>query len=170
MTVYYRDQTITVCSSHIEVGDATHDLDRLHQVWHRTRRAGRPHPLAKMLAVALVGVTLAIAVVVTLLSLDFGRYRWHVLTAAVMLAAAAIAAAGFAIDPVLDRLDRGHEHGNGVHEVWARTDGREVLLLRTTDSLRFGRVYRALGRAIEQHVVGEERPTIGDGGPPRGSR
>jgi hypothetical protein len=37
-----------------------------------------------------------------------------------------------------------------VHEIWARCRGTEVMLVRTDDRTRFGRIYRALQRALEQ--------------------
>ena len=34
-------------------------------------------------------------------------------------------------------------------EIWGRVGGADVLLLRTDDAQRFGRVYRALQRALD---------------------
>ena len=53
-------------------------------------------------------------------------------------------------DLILDRVDRSHDRGSHELEIWARTPRGEVLLLRTRDRARFGRVYRALQRALEQ--------------------
>jgi hypothetical protein len=52
-------------------------------------------------------------------------------------------------DLVLDRVDRSHDQGSRELEIWARTPRGDVLLLHTRDRARFGRVYRALQRALE---------------------
>jgi len=60
------------------------------------------------------------------------------------------AIAAFAVEGVLEMIDRTYAHGRGVHEAWAHMSGRDVLLYSTTDALIFGKMYRALQRAIEQ--------------------
>lgn len=37
-----------------------------------------------------------------------------------------------------------------LSSAWVQHHGREVLLLRTPDALRFGQIYRAVQRAVEQ--------------------
>jgi hypothetical protein len=59
------------------------------------------------------------------------------------------AIAAFAVESVLGLVDRTHEHGQGVHEIWARTPHGDVLIFQSTDTLRFGQAYRALQRAID---------------------
>jgi hypothetical protein len=60
---------------------------------------------------------------------------------------------GLAVVPVadllLDRVDRSYDRGSRDLEIWARTGAGDVLLLRTRDAARFGRMYRALQRALE---------------------
>lgn len=152
MAIYYRDDAVTVSSTGIEVDERRYALGRLTYVWHRTRRAGSEgrHLRARMLGTAILGTALAGAVIAGLLLVDFGQYRWYVMTGAILIATVLTALAGFSVDPVLDLLDRGHEHARGIHEAWARIDGREILLFSTPDEFRFGKVYRALQRAIER--------------------
>jgi hypothetical protein len=38
-----------------------------------------------------------------------------------------------------------------VNEIWVRYAGEDQLLLRTSNALRFGQIYRAVQRAVEQH-------------------
>lgn len=151
MTVYYRDSTISVRSSQLQIDQDIYDLDTLSYVWHRTRRSGGGHLRTKLLTGTILGILVVALTLIALLKLDFGQYRWHVLTAAMVAGIGLIAAAGFGVDPLLDLLDQGHDHGSGTHEIWARTGGREILLFSTSDSLRFGKVYRALQRALERH-------------------
>jgi hypothetical protein len=42
-----------------------------------------------------------------------------------------------------------------VQEPWVQYQGQEIMLLRSADALRFGRIHRAIQRATEQ--------TSGDG-------
>jgi len=50
---------------------------------------------------------------------------------------------------LLERVDRSYDRGSRQLEIWGRTPGGDVLLLRTADAARFGRIYRALQRALE---------------------
>jgi len=52
-------------------------------------------------------------------------------------------------DVLLDHVDRSYDRGSRTREIWGRTPTGDVLLLRTADGARFGRVYRALQRALE---------------------
>jgi hypothetical protein len=36
-------------------------------------------------------------------------------------------------------------------EIWAVWRGKELMLLRVTDKTRFGQIYRAIQRTLEQH-------------------
>ena len=50
----------------------------------------------------------------------------------------------------LHRIDDSYDRGNAIYEVWAETQGTQVLLLRIDDAARFGKIYRALQRALGQ--------------------
>jgi len=57
--------------------------------------------------------------------------------------------AAFGVEGLLSVVDRTHEHNKGVHEIWVRSGDQEIMIYATTDSTRFGQIYRALQRAIE---------------------
>ncbi len=69
---------------------------------------------------------------------------------------AAFVVIGLALTPFLEVplgwLDRSYERGNRVHELWVQHHGRETMLVRTPDALRFGQIYRAVQRAVEQQT------------------
>jgi hypothetical protein len=129
-------------------------------VWH-TRGPGtartRTRLLGRGVLIFLFSIPPLVAVI-CVLSLAYSahdRNQWRL--AAVILAACAVGA--FALMPFLELpltwLDRSYEKGVRVQELWVQYRGREVMLVRTADALRFGQIYRAIQRAVEQH--GAER-------------
>jgi Family of unknown function (DUF6232) len=46
-------------------------------------------------------------------------------------------------------VDRSYDRGSRRLEIWGRVRGEDVLLLRTDNAQRFGRIYRALQRALD---------------------
>jgi hypothetical protein len=54
---------------------------------------------------------------------------------------------------VITLIERSYEKGGAEHQIWARHFDADVLLFATRDKLRFGKVYRALQRAIEHSDV-----------------
>ena len=54
-------------------------------------------------------------------------------------------------------MDRSYARGSRQLEIWARWRGREVRLLSTRDALRFGQIYRALQRAMENDRTAARR-------------
>jgi hypothetical protein len=152
MITFYSDDSVRITSAAVQVGERSFALHDLAMVWHqkgqpvpgRLRRALLLRstlgllPLAP-LAAAIVTVTVALRLDtapinrVTLLVLGglFGLLAWPLL------------------DLALGRVDRTYDRGTRVHEIWARVRGTDVLLLRTGNAMRFGRVYRALQRALE---------------------
>lgn len=150
MTVYYRDETVTVCSTTLKVTEDEYELRQLGYVWHHSRRSGGGHLRTKLLLGAILVLLAVAAAAILFVEIDFGRYQWHALSGTIVVGIGLIAAAGFGVDPLLDLLDQGHDHSGGTHEIWARVNGRDVLLFSTTDSLRFGKIYRALRRAVER--------------------
>ncbi|MBT8224848.1 MAG: hypothetical protein HKP61_00530 [Dactylosporangium sp.] len=151
MTVFYRDETALITSATVEFSGRHYELTELDYVWHRrTRRLARAsYVLATRIGTVLVAVGCLVGGIVVLTVADFGRYTWPLLTGVALLVTALGAVAGFGVDPLLELLDRSHERGHGVHEIWARVAGEEILLLRTVDAFRFGKLYRSLQRALE---------------------
>ncbi|HET6215189.1 MAG TPA: DUF6232 family protein [Micromonosporaceae bacterium] len=156
MTTYYRDNRLHITSTEIRVDGRRFALAELTYVWHGrgvpdprlvSRRTGR-------VLLLLAGAVLAIGCAVktpALLRMETGIPS---LTARILLTAAgsfALVAVGWPlVELVLVGMDHVHLHGVAMHEIRAHWRGEEVLLLRTPDSLLFGRVYRALERALEQ--------------------
>ncbi|MEU4215316.1 DUF6232 family protein, partial [Actinoplanes sp. NPDC026623] len=61
-------------------------------------------------------------------------------------------------DVLLEFVDRSYDRGSHRREIWARVGGEEVLLMTTSDKQRFGQVYRALQRALDDDPVPRRSP------------
>ncbi|MDM4722854.1 DUF6232 family protein [Micromonospora sp. WMMA1363] len=154
MALYYRDDVVQVTSESIRVGGLVVAIADVTYVWHdkgRTTLAVRGRVLSRGLLVLLLSLPPIVAVVCALsLAWSVPERGWR----PVLVALAACVVLALAVTPFLEVplgwLDRSYERGNRVHELWVQTHGQEVLLLRTPDALRFGQVYRAVQRAIEQ--------------------
>ncbi|WBB70556.1 DUF6232 family protein [Micromonospora sp. WMMD812] len=149
MITYYDDRSVQVTSTAVRVDGRTVPLAEISMVWHRRGSrswrvlAGRGAIGAAMtgpLVAALLGIALAVW-------LD----RSTTVTIAIVGASVLV---GLAVGPVADflfeHLDRSYARGSRQLEIWARWRGQPVRLLRTGDALRFGQIYRALQRAMEQ--------------------
>ncbi|MFF5293548.1 DUF6232 family protein [Paractinoplanes globisporus] len=148
MTTYYRDGEVWITSTGVRMNGRDYALAELRQVWHSSSRrswttiAGRGALGVAMLLPILIG---ALGVAVALVAhapvaVTAGLIGGGVL---VGLAAAPLA------DVLLERVDRSYDRGSRQREIWGRTRQGDVLLLRTADAARFGRIYRALQRALE---------------------
>jgi hypothetical protein len=148
MTTYYRDADVWITSSGIQMNGRELRLDDLIRVWHKRGRrswatiAGRGAIGFAMLVPILLGALgIGIALLVDAsVSTTIALIGGGVLVA---LAAAPLA------DVLLERVDRSYDRGSRTLEIWGRLRGGDVLLLRTRDAARFGRIYRALQRALE---------------------
>lgn len=155
MTLYYRDDAVQVTSESIHAGGQVIALADVAYVWHArgaTTLAVRGRVLGRGVLVVLLSLPplVALVCVVSLAWAAQDRGNWKL--ALVILAAFVVG--GLALTPFLELplgwLDRSYERGNRVHELWVQHHGREVMLLRTPDALRFGQIYRAVQRAVEQ--------------------
>lgn len=146
--IFYRDPAVRVTSAAIEVDGRAYPLAELARVWHRRGQrswravAGRGAlGLAMLLPIGagLIGVVVALSVGAS-----------PITTVALVLGAALIGLlAGPLADVLLEHMDRSYARGDREIEIWAMRRGSPVLLLRTGDQLRFGKIYRALQRALE---------------------
>jgi hypothetical protein len=148
VTTYYRDAEVWITSTGVRMNGRELPAEALIRVWHRRGRrswgtvAGRGALGLTILAPLVVG-GLGIAVAV----LMHASRSWTLaLIGGGLLAGLATVPVA---DLVLDRVDRSHDRGSHELEIWARTTRGDVLLLRTRDRARFGRIYRALQRALE---------------------
>ncbi|WP_046564512.1 DUF6232 family protein [Micromonospora sp. HK10] len=149
MTTYYDDRAVQVTSTALRVDGRTYPLAELGMVWHRRGSrswrvlAGRG-AVGAALAGPLVAAVLGIGLAVWL-------HRSAVVTIAIVGASVLI---GLGVGPLADvlfeRLDRSYARGSRELEMWARWRGQPVRLLQTRDALRFGKIYRAMQRAMEQ--------------------
>ncbi|WDZ87307.1 DUF6232 family protein [Micromonospora cathayae] len=149
MVMFYDDRSVQVTSTAVRVDGRSFPLAEISQVWHqkgsRSWRvlAGRG-ALGAALAGPLVAALLGIAVAIWL-------HRSWTVTIAIVGASVLV---GLAVGPVADVLfeflDRSYARGSRQREIWIRWQGRPVRLVRTGDALRFGKIYRALQRAMER--------------------
>ncbi len=151
MTTYYQDEETRITSEAVWAGGRAYPLEELTRVWYqrgaRSWRAvaGRGAlTVGVLIPVALLGTGIVLALTLNLSLLNR------------ILIAVGGGAAGFVVLPVIDvcfeLFDRSYARGTRTHELWAEWRGTQVLLLRTRDALTFGRVYRALQRALERRV------------------
>ncbi|MEH1016563.1 DUF6232 family protein [Micromonospora sp. CPCC 206060] len=149
MTTYYDDRSVRVTSAAIRVGGRAYPLAEFTEVWHRrSARSWRVLGRRGALGVALVSpVVFALLGIVVGLSLDTS------LTVTIAIVGGSVLV-GLAVGPLADllfeHLDRSYARGSRTLELWVRWQGRPVRLLTTDDALRFGQIYRALQRAVEQ--------------------
>jgi len=148
MTTYYRDAEVWITSAGVRMNGRDLHLDELRQVWHR--RGGRNWGTiagrgALGLAIFVPVLVGALGILVAAL-LDASRATTIALAGGGVLIG--LAAAPLA-DVLLEHVDRSYDRGSRVREIWGRTPAGDVLLLRTPDAARFGKIYRALQRALE---------------------
>ena len=154
---YYRDADVLVSSAGIRIGRRAYRLGELARIWHRRghRRwgaaAGRGMLGLAMLTPIVLG-TLGIAAALVV--------RGSVATTIALIGGGiliGLAAAPLA-DVLLERVDRSYDRGSRCLEMWGRVRGRDVLLLRTDNAQRFGRIYRAVQRALERPEKNPDSP------------
>jgi hypothetical protein len=146
VAVYYRDDTVRVTSSWVQAYGLTYPLSDLSYVWHRrTRRDLRVggRIAGRWALVTLLAAPVAVGAI--WLFTDWGL---------ALVGLAVLIGLVFTLTPLsefpLMALERSYDRGSAVHEIWVQCRGADVLLLRTDDALRFGQIYRALQRALEQ--------------------
>jgi hypothetical protein len=159
VTTYYQDPTVEVTSAAISVQDRRFALDDVEYVWHREaeRLRGVRGGFAQrsLIKVGLaVGGGLIVFGIVYLVSGSFGQ-RSGALEVLAPLAAVVLLLvfAGPIVDTALHRLDSSYDTGSSVYEIWVRWHGRDLVLLRIADRLRFGQIYRSIERAMEQQPL-----------------
>jgi Family of unknown function (DUF6232) len=145
MTTYYRDDRVRVTGADLWVDGQRYALADLTYVWHC-----RGTPDARTLSRRTGRWALLAAKTPVLLRFSRAVPNLYVRIALVIAGYAALLALTWPLAELLLRgIDHVNVHGVVVHEIWAQWRGTEVLLLRTGDALRFGRIYRALERALD---------------------
>jgi hypothetical protein len=156
MTTYYRDDAVYIGSAEVLIGDRAYRLDDLTLVWHtRGPRGAQGIAIifARFLLVAgVVGGVVALGMAMR--RVDLSRYDGTmVLAGAVLAVIAAVIVGLFVVEGIITLIERSYQRGGSEHQIWARYFDADVLLFATRDKLRFGKVYRALQRAIEHSEV-----------------
>jgi Family of unknown function (DUF6232) len=148
MTTYYRDPDVLITSSGIRMNGREFRLPELLQVWH-TRGSRSWSVIVKRGA---LGVAILMPLVIGALAIGIALLTHMTVTHTIAMVIGGVLV-GLAVVPVadllLERVDRSYDAGSRTIEIWGRVRGGDVLLLRTTDAQRFGRIYRALQRAME---------------------
>jgi hypothetical protein len=151
MTTYYRDPEVLITSSGIWMNGREFRLPELIQVWY-TKGARSWGVIAWRgalgLAVLLPLLVGALAVLVALL-LDVSLGTTLAMVVGGILVGLAVVPVA---DLILESVDRSYDRGTRTLEIWGRVRGGDVLLMRTDNAQRFGRIYRALQRALEPAV------------------
>lgn len=165
MITYYRDETVAVTSTYIQVEDRRFRLSELRYVWHRQERpdwqvrrrtAGRGILNLLMILSAFAGFVALVGLIASAygesrVAAALGRLpfpRDTLLLVAVLLLVLGLVPLLW--EWALHRVDDSYDRGNAIYEVWAETQGTQILLLRIDDAARFGKIYRALQRALGQ--------------------
>jgi hypothetical protein len=147
---YYRDDTVQINSTAIQVDGHWFPLSTLTYVWHRRTgrlRRGGYMLLSRGAAVALL-VGLLVVAGIAARNIDF-EGGTMVVAGAILGGLVVVGILAFAVEFLLEAVDRTHDRGRGHHEIWVQAGGREFMLFTTTDSVRFNQIYRALERALE---------------------
>lgn len=156
VTLYYRDDTVQVTSESLRAGGQVVPIAEVTYVWHargpasardRSRRLGRGILIFLLSIPPLVAIVCVVSLIYT--AQDSGEW----LLAGTIVAVCAVVA--LVLTPFLELplgwLDRSYDRGVRSQELWVQYRGQQVMLLRTSDALRFGQIYRAVQRAVEQH-------------------
>lgn len=153
MRTYYQDGQVLITSTAMRVGEQRYDLDELDGVWRRSGAlAGRRVMLAGGVLVAALTVRAGTSPTLWLADLSHNYHRWFshgALTTALVAVAALIIMVGTvcALEVAMRAIE--DLRGNGRHrELWVSVGGEQVLVLSTNDAVRFGKVCRALNRAM----------------------
>jgi hypothetical protein len=148
MTTYYRDRSVYVTSTAIQVGDRWYPLADLDAVWlergaWRAERALAVLVMRVLVAAAALGLVAAI-VAIAFSPHDPGQGRlpswavWGYLFASPVVLGVLVFAA-----------ERTRERGLRPLLLCARCNGTAIPIYVTTNTRRFGQVHRAVLRALE---------------------
>ena len=157
MILYYRDPTVQVTSESIRVDEHVVRVADIAYVWHeRGRRTARIHSrrLGRGLLVLLLSLPplLALLCVVGLGYAAWDRNQWGLAATVIVVFVVGCAVLLPFLEVPLSWLDRSYDRGDNQHELWIHCHGQPegVRLLSSSDGQRFGQIYRAVQRAVEQ--------------------
>jgi hypothetical protein len=152
MTTFYRDNAVYIGSAEFQVEGQAYRLSDLELVWHRRGPRGAPGVALIagrfLLVFAVLGGIAAAGMAMR--DVDLSRYDSGTVLAGAVAGVVLAGAIGlFVVEGVITVIERSYEKGGSEHQIWARHSNTDILLFATRDKLRFGKIYRALQRAIE---------------------
>jgi hypothetical protein len=156
MRTYYRDAKVYLTSSAIWVDERRYPLDQIEGAWRRSRGMPGGRLLGQLAILIGVGAIGALGVGLGLaghvggaasgaLARLFRTTGGLVVVGVLGLALSVLVV--LAIEAVLHGLESARRFGR-QQELWIRIRGVDTVLLSTADSVRFGKIYRALARAL----------------------
>lgn len=158
MTTLYRDDQVLVTTTLLRIDSRSWRLADLEYVWHKetrpdwrvvSRRASRGLLNVLLILSLFAGVIVLIAVgSAAYLELQLGFPRNTLIAVAILLLLAGLVP--LAWEWALSKVDDTYDKGDAIYEMWARTHGAEIMLLRSNDLTRFSKIYRAVQRALEE--------------------
>jgi uncharacterized protein DUF6232 len=154
--VYYRDLEVTVTDTAVMIGARAFRIVDLEYVWHqRGRQTWRTlaRRLSRIVLIAvLTAPVVALGVIVGDVMFAPRSLPARAVAALVVITVGVIAL--MLLSPVFElpmmALERSYDRGTAVREIWVRWRDQDLMILRTTDASRFGRIYRAIERAVER--------------------
>lgn len=168
MTTYYQDGEVRVTDRAVEVGTRVFPIVELSFVWHEkrppplraaSRRLGRFGLIASLTVpmvigiVILIGLVVAAVIVIPLVAVANRSLLVPIIVAVAVVVGLGLVLAMLAVPaseyPMM-ALERSYDRGTEVREIWVRWRERDLVLLRTADAARFGKIYRAIQRAVER--------------------
>jgi hypothetical protein len=157
VTTFYRDESVRITETAVEVGVHHLPIVEISYVWHergdptvltRSRRVAR----MGLIAVLKVPVVVGAVVIANVIAPDQGLL---VQAAVATLLIGVGVFVLFLLAPVIEfplmALERSYDRGTEMREIWVRWRNHDLMLVRTPDADRFGKIYRAIQRAIEAY-------------------
>jgi hypothetical protein len=153
VTVFYQDGEVRVTDRAIEVGGRTFPTAELSYVWHQRGRPTAQTTSRRLVRLALIAaLTLPVVGVALLAAVLIADGLPAQIGLAVVLAVIGLLLL-LLLAPLLEfpmmALERSYDRGTSVREIWVRWHHHDLVILRTSDAARFGRIYRAIQRAVE---------------------
>lgn len=156
MVMFYDDRSVQVTSTAVRVDGQSFPLAEISQLWHQ--RGSRSWRV--LAGRGAIGAAMAGPLVAALLGIALAVWLHRSWTVTVAIVGASVLV-GLAVGPIADVLfeflDRSYARGSRQLEIWIRWQDRPVRLVSTGDALRFGKIYRALQRALERDQPARRR-------------
>lgn len=148
MTTYFRDDSIMISSTAIQIGTRSFPLDDLEAVWLE-RGPWQPGRALVMIALWTAAAVAGIALLADIVAVVADPHDPLGDRAAPAVAWFYLLASPVLLGALFIGAERARERGGRVMRLCATLGGRSYALFSTCDATRFGQVQRALLRALE---------------------